>query len=265
MADDKLPEFYPGETEGSLKIHEKQEEQDSGMARRGLSSPRPVGPHAMMPTHSGPGPAMPAGLPSQPFLSELPVRGGSHLSTQMVHADINTEQQSSFVEGGNMGTVGNTAIHHGAPTLPMSEILASPHDAPDRRQSLVFSPPTDFQAPANTTMYSQHWQSSSAAPSNSPMYTSFAHQQGAPAPTYGTQPAIGLQQNQQQYMPQPYDPMTRTPSFGTNQGQIFRPGVNQQGVGHTQGYSGYLPPDTRGMPTPGINAKVETIPRPQMQ
>lgn len=266
MADDKLPEFCQGESEGPLKIHEKHDEQDVRAARRGLSSPRPVAPHSLMPTHSGPGSAVPGGLPPQPFLSELPVRGGTHLSTQMVHADMNADQQSSFVENGNMGSVGGAPIHHGATNLPMSEILTSPHDTPDRRHSFVFSPPADFhQPPANTTMYSQHWQSSSAAPAASPMYTSFAHQQAPPTPTYGTQPAIGLQQSQQQYMPQPYDPMARTPPFDANHGHIFRPGVNQGGVGHTQGYTGYLPSDTRGMAASGVSAKAEPLSRPQMQ
>ena len=206
IADDKMPEHCQDETEGRSQMHEKRDEQNAGTSRRGLTSPRSVAPHGLMPTHSAPGSTVPGGLTSQPFLSELPVRGGTHLSTQMVHADMNPEQQSSFVEGGNLGTVGGAPIHHGATNLPMSEILTSPHEPPDRRQSFVFNPPADFHhAPANTTMYPQHWQSSSAAPAASPMYTSFAHQQAPPTPTYGTQPAIGMQQSQQQYMPQPYE------------------------------------------------------------
>lgn len=266
MADDKLPEFSQSEPEGRLKMHEKHDEEESGSARRGISLPRPGAPHSMMPTHSGPGSTVPGSLSSQPFLSELPVRGGTHLSTQMVHTDMNAEQQPPFVESTGMGTVGSTSIHHGATNLPMSEILTSPHDGPDRRQSFVFSPPADFpQAPGNTAMYSQHWQSSSAAPAPSPLYTSFPHQQAPPTPTYGAQPAMGLQQSQQQYMPQPYDPMARTPSFDASHGHIFRPGVNQGGVGQTQGYTGYIPSDTRGMAPSGISAKVEPLSRPQMQ
>lgn len=266
MADDKLPELSQGETEGRLKMHEKHEE-GSGPARRSVSSPRPVAPHAMMPTHSGAGSTVPSGLSSQPFLSELPVRAGTHLSTQMVHTDMNAEQQSSFVESGSMGTVGGTSIHGGATNLAMSEILTSPHDGPDRRQSFVFSPPTDFhQTSANTTMYTQNWQSSSAAPAATPMYTSFAHQQAPPTPTYGAQPAIGLQQSQQQqYMPQPYDSMARTASFDANQNHMFRPGVSPGGVGHTQGYTGYLSSDTRGMAPPSVSAKAEPLSRPPMQ
>ena len=261
MADDKLPEFSQGESEERLNMHEKHEEEEPSTARRALSSPRPVAPHTLMPTaHSGPG-----GLPSQPFLSELPVRGGTHLPTQMVHPDINPEQQSSFVENGSMASVGGASIHHGATSLPMSEILASPHDVPDRRQSFVFNSPAEFhQASANTTMYSQHWQSSSAAPAASPLYTSFGHQPTPPNPTYGTQPAIGLQQNQQQYMTQAYDTMARTPSFDASQSHIFRPGVNQGEVGHAQGYTGYLPSETRGMAPSGVNAKVDPLSRAQL-
>lgn len=224
------------------------------MPRRGLSPPRPVAPHALIPTHSGA--SSNVGLSSQPFLSELPVRGGAHLSTQMVHADMNAEQQQPpFVENGSIGAVGGASIHHSSNNLPMSEILTSPHDTPDRRQSFIFSPPGDFhQTPTNTSMYSQHWQTSSAAPAASPLYTSFNHQQTPATPTYGSQPAaMGLQQNQQQYMSQPYDPLARTPSFDTNNGPIFRPGVSQAGVGQTQGYAGYIPSD-RG--------KVDTLTRP---
>ncbi|SPO01026.1 uncharacterized protein DNG_03774 [Cephalotrichum gorgonifer] len=267
MADDKLPEFYQVETDTSPKIHEKHDDQDPGTVRRGLSPVKQqVPPHSLLPTNGNPGSNVPSGMQSQSFLSDLPVRDGAHLSTPMVHADMNPEQQSSFIGGASMGGVAGTSIHHGATNLPMPEILTSPHDTPDRRHSLVFNQPSDFPGPANTTMYPQHWQSSSAAPATSPMYTSFSHQQAAPAQTYGTQPAIGIQQGQQQYIPQPYDPMARAPSFDPSHGQMFRAGVNQTGVGHAQGgYPGYLPSDTRGMAAPNIGAKVDNLSRSHMQ
>jgi hypothetical protein len=266
MADDKLPDYYEAEMGEPLKLRVKHEEHDPGALQRPLSTPKSATPHAIMSTHGGADSSMTHGMPSQEFLSELPVRGGTHISTQMVHADLNAVQQPPFVEGAGMAGVGGTSLQHGTASLTASEIIASPHDTPDRRHSLVFSPPADFPTSANTSLYSQHWPSSSSAgPAAPPMYTSFAHQQAVATHSYGTQPALGLQPSQPQYLSQPYEPMPRTPTFDTSHGHIFRAGVNQGGVGHAAGYSGYLSSDARGMAAPGIGAKGDGISRPQMQ
>jgi len=266
MADDKIPEFYQNESDGSLKTgREKHDDQDAPIGHRGLSPPKPVAPHPMIPTNAATGATNTAGNISAPqFLSELPVRGGSHLPTQLVQPEMGSEQQASYVESAGIGGVANTSIHHTAPSLPMSEILASPHDTTDRRHSLVFNSPTDFSASGNTAMYSQQWQPASTAPATSPMY-SFPHQQTpAPQANYGAQPNMSLQQGQQQYLPQQYEGLQRAAApFDPNHPHLYRQGpVTQPNVGHTQGYPNYLSSDNRGLP--GSSIKPESLPRSHM-
>ncbi|PKS10339.1 hypothetical protein jhhlp_002090 [Lomentospora prolificans] len=267
MADDKIPEYYQTESENSLKAtREKHDEHEAPIAHRGLTpSKAAVSSHPMMSTSGASGTNTTNSITAPQFLSELPVRGGSHLSAQLVQSDMGSEQQASYVEGATISGVTNPSIHHSAASLPMSEILASPHDTTDRRHSLVFNSSTDFSAQGNTAIYPQQWQPASTAPATSPMYSSFQHQQTPTAqPNYSAQTNLGLQQGQQPYLPPQYDGLPRTPSFDPHQGHLFRSNpVAPPNVGHSQGYPNYLSSDNRGLP--GSNIKVESLSRPHLQ
>lgn len=265
MADDKIPEYYQPEADNSVKGREKQEEQDAVAGHRGLTPSKAVAPLAMISTSSAGASNAGNGMTGPPFLSELPVRGGSHLGAQLVQTDMGTEQQATYVESGAISGVTNPSIHHSAASLPMSEILTSPHDTTDRRHSLVFNSSADFSTQGGTAMYPQQWQPASTAPATSPLYASFAHQQTPTAQSsYGAQPSLNLQHSQQPYLPPHYDGLQRTPSFDPHQGHLFRSNaVAQPSVGHTQGYPNYLSSDNRGLP--GSNIKLESLSRQHMQ
>ncbi|KAK1994094.1 hypothetical protein LX36DRAFT_683880 [Colletotrichum falcatum] len=236
MSEDKFPENPPSDNEDNGFV----KEEDEHPSINSSTSPSKTGaPHDLL--HTSSGDHSPAGpLHGGAYMNEMPMRNQQY-SAQMMSSSIQPEHH--FVENNN--------IH--PPGMPLQELVPASHD-PHRRSSMYASP-TEYSNAASAGMYTQPWQGGTAAPGGNSVY-SFTPQQPGPAQGHFATSSVPMSQNQ--YMPTPYDNMSRA-GFDS----VFRPvSASQTPVQNSQGFPGYLPTDARGIPGPG--AKPEPLARGQM-
>lgn len=238
MSEDKFPESYPSDNEDNGFV---KEEDEHPSITSSVSPSKTGAPHDLL--HTSSNDHSPTGtLHGGAYMSEMPMRGQQY-STQMLPTNIHPEHH--FVESNNIHT----------PGMPLQDLVPAPHD-PHRRSSMYTSP-TEYPNAAPAGMYTQPWQGASTAPGGASVY-SFTPQQPGPAQGHYTNTSVPLAQNQ--YIPSPYDSMSRG---GFDQGGMFRPvSASQTPVQNSHGFPGYLPTDTRGLPGPG--GKTEPLTRGQM-
>ncbi|KAF6836946.1 hypothetical protein CMUS01_05212 [Colletotrichum musicola] len=230
MSEDKFPENYPSDNEDNGFVKEEDEHHPSITSSASPSKAGP--PHELL--HASSSDHSPAGaLQSGAYMNEMPLRGQQY-STQMLPSNIHSEHH--FVEGNNIHPPGG---------MPLQDLVPASHD-PHRRSS-IYTSPTEYPNAASAGMYAQTWQGGSTAPNGASVYSFTQQQQPGSAPGHFGNASVPLAQNQ--YMPSPYDGMSRT---GFDQGSMFRPvGATQTPVQGSQPFSGYLPTDTRGLPNSG--------------
>ncbi|TDZ60737.1 Uncharacterized protein CTRI78_v004777 [Colletotrichum trifolii] len=232
MSEDKFPDAYPSDNEDNGFVKEEDEHHQS-MASS--ASPSKAGPqhdllHTSSNDHSPAGP-----IPGGAYLNEMPLRNQPY-STQMLPSNMHSEHH--YVESSSMHSSGN---------LPLQELVPTPHD-PHRRPSMYGSQ-AEYSNTNPTGMYTQAWQGGSTAPGGASVY-SFTPQPAGPASGHFNNTSVPLAQNQ--YMPTPYESMSRG---GFDQGGMFRPvPASQTPVQNAQAFSGYLPTDARGLPGNGVKA-----------
>lgn len=185
------------------------------------------------------------------FVNDLPMRTSQQAPPQPMLHDMNNHHHQSLLEDGM--SINGAPVNPGGTNIGV-EILSHSHDT-SRRPSIY----GDYNNVGNSGLYTQHWQSVTAAPSTQPLY---AHQQNTPAQSYvPTVPAT----HPQSYVNNSYvDAMPRH-GYDPSQGQMFRPGdVSQAPVNQQQGYN-YIPNDGRGMPAlPGVSEVIDSGPRGHM-
>nr|XP_036584700.1 DUF2841 domain-containing protein [Colletotrichum truncatum]KAF6794350.1 DUF2841 domain-containing protein [Colletotrichum truncatum] len=239
MSEDKFPESYPSDNEDNGFV---KEEDDHHPSITSSASPSKTGPpHDLL--HTSSSDHSPTGtLQSGAYMNEMPLRNQQY-SAQMMPSSIHTEHH--FVEGNNI---------HPPSGMPLQDLVPPSHD-PHRRPS-IYASATEYPNAASG-MYTQPWQGGSTAPNGASVY-SFTPQQSGPAQGHFGNPSVPLAQNQ--YIPTPYDNISRG---GFDQGSMFRPvGATQTPVQNAQGFSGYLPTDTRGLP--GSGGKPDALARGQI-
>ncbi|KAK1640536.1 hypothetical protein BDP81DRAFT_311889 [Colletotrichum phormii] len=237
MSEDKFSENYPSDNEDNGFV---KEEDEHPSITSSVSPSKTGAPHELL--HNSTSDHSPTGpLHGGAYMNEMPMRGQQQYSTQMLSSNIHPEHH--FVETNN--------IH--PPGMPLQDLVPTTHD-PHRRASLYTSP-TEYSTTNNAGMYTQPWQGSSAAPGGASVY-SFTPQQPGPGQGHFANPSVPLNQNQ--YIPTPYDNISRS-GFD----QVFRPvSAHQTPVQNSQGFPNYLPTDTRGLP--GSGGKAEALARGQM-
>ncbi|KAJ0317232.1 hypothetical protein COL5a_011209 [Colletotrichum fioriniae] len=237
MSEDKFSENYPSDNEDNGFV---KEEDEHPSITSSVSPSKTGAPHDLL--HNSTNDHSPTGpLHGGPYMNDMPMRGQQQYSTQMLSSNIHPEHH--FVETNN--------IH--PPGMPLQDLVPTTHD-PHRRASLYTSP-TEYSTTNNAGMYTQPWQGSSAAPGGASVY-SFTPQQPGTGQGHFANPSVPLNQNQ--YIPTPYDSISRS-GFD----QVFRPvSASQTPVQNSQGFPNYLPTDTRGLP--GSGGKAEALARGQM-
>ncbi|KXH45987.1 hypothetical protein CNYM01_03953 [Colletotrichum nymphaeae SA-01] len=237
MSEDKFSENYPSDNEDNGFV---KEEDEHPSITSSVSPSKTGAPHDLL--HNSTSDHSPTGpLHGGPYMSDMPMRGQQQYSTQMLSSNMHPEHH--FVETNN--------IHQSG--MPLQDLVPTTHD-PHRRASLYTSP-TEYSTTNNAGIYSQPWQGSSAAPGGASVY-SFTPQQPGTGQGHFANPSVPLNQNQ--YIPTPYDNISRS-GFD----QVFRPvSASQTPVQNSQGFPNYLPTDTRGLP--GSGGKAEALARGQM-
>lgn len=171
------------------------------------------------------------------FVGDVPIRGPSQYSTQMIPPNMHADQH--LVDNGTLHTAG---------TMPLHDIVPSSQEG--HRRASLFTPAAEYQNPSpsvGAAFYAQPWTAGSAAPPTGSMY-SFPPQQQQQQPSppqghFGNHPAVSLAQGQ--YMgAAPYDGLPRG-SF--DQGTMFRPSstTSQGQVATSQPFPGYITSDVR--------------------
>lgn len=237
MSEDKFSENYPSDNEDNGFV---KEEDEHPSITSSVSPSKTGAPHDLL--HNSTSDHSPTGpLHGGPYMSDMPMRGQQQYSTQMLSSNMHPEHH--FVETNN--------IHQSG--MPLQDLVPTTHD-PHRRASLYTSP-TEYSTTNNAGIYSQPWQGSSAAPGGASVY-SFTPQQPGTGQGHFANPSVPLNQNQ--YIPTPYDNISRS-GFD----QVFRPvSASQTPVQNSQGFPNYLPTDTRGLS--GSGGKAEALARGQM-
>jgi hypothetical protein len=214
MADDKLAEMCPSETEETLVV--KEDEQEPASVASSVSPQRnqhqtsaSTGPMA------GNGPTA-ANLAGGTFMGELPHRAPSYAPTPLLHADLGPETH------GYMDTNGMGGRHTG---LPMQDMCAHPHDNSRRGSSSMFHTQADYaNTPTGTAMYPA-WHQATTAPSNNTLYSFHTSgQQQAPSHGHFAQPPPVPMAQPQAYLGPNFDGLQRAP-FDSAQEQLFRTGT----------------------------------------
>lgn len=233
MAEDKIPEAYSENDDGSIT----KDEDDQDVPSTKLSTVQSLMPPT--PEHSSS-----TALHGTPFLSDLPVRGTQY--TPQLIPEI-TPDQHGFGEGTtSMSVGGQTSVHSAGGNLALDIGVATSQDS-SRRPS-IFSPPPDYSGQPSTNMYNQQWQPGSTAPNTSSMYA-FTQQQTNPSATTFVNPSVPLNQSQA-YMGGSFEGLSR--GYDGAQASMFQArGVSQQTAHGSPGYN-YLTNDSRALP--GVKA-----------
>lgn len=212
MADDKVPDGWQEEDEGTEAPQEEEQHETTPISSDGK------------PEHNLPAITSsdinPTGHMSgtSSFMGELPVRGNAYTQPAMMQSDMSTAS-SGFVENNGLG-VNHPPALPAAHGMPMSDSFSDPHGS-TRRQS-IYTSPTEYGNSSQSHMYST-WNQSNP-PTSSPMY-SFHNQQQATHSTgsFVDQPHVPLTQTPQYLEAPPFDNMHNHTS------SLFRPTSVPQG------------------------------------
>jgi hypothetical protein len=231
MADDRIPENWASDNDTASSLKED-DEQEMTPGPPGMSSRHGLPTSTMMPAQPSAEHSPTSHMSAGPYLTEMPVRGGSY-QQQLMGGELHQEQ-SHFVEAAPMTT--QSASMHGPNALPLHDMFPSPHDT-SRRPSM-FPPPAEYASPATPAVYPGGWQSTTAAPSSSPMY-SYPPQQPGPQQAFVGQHGVPMPHGQQFMASSNFDGLTRT-NHDPSHGSMYRP----TNLGHNPGqqtsvYSGY--------------------------
>jgi len=235
MPDDKIPDNYQSDNEdGSAR-----EGDDSGQnsVAPGVSPNKPAAPHSLITTptteHSPAGP-----LHGGPFVNDLPVRPAQYAQS-MITSDL---EQHHYAEGGAL-TVGAPPPLQPHGSMAMTDMLG-PHDT-SRRPS--FYSQSEYPTPSASLYNANNWQTSTTAPSATPMYanTFTPQQQHHPsqpaAGTYVQQQPVTMAQGQS-YLGAAYDGLPRYDN------DLFRPAaVTNNPASQSPGYPTYVNHDNRAL------------------
>jgi len=224
MSDDKVSDSYP--SDGDSGINSRDDDDELRPATPSVGGSKTPQPLSMVPAANGT-------IPAQTFLSDIPVRGGApSLSHQIVHAHAAHASHAGDLGGGDQQPY--VDVSHGGDLT----IMTNTHDG-DRRPSMLFNSPTEYPNSATTSMYPQPWPPTTTAASTSAMYSTFAHQPAASAPSpFGNHANMPLQQGQRYLGPPTFDGLPNA-AFDPNQAGLFRQGgVGSSPVGHHQPYDG---------------------------
>ncbi len=231
MGDDKVLDSYQSDAEELPRAAVVKDEKEQEVP----SSASSVSPHNSMLSAAGADNNTGGGLGSA-FLNDIPHRPGPPYPPQMLHAELSPEQQA-YVDSGNMGVSGQTAMHAPHAGMTLQEMCPNPHES--GRRPPMFNPPTDFSNNAATGALYPAWSQSSAAPNNSALYSFTPQQQGQGQGSFIPQSGVSMAQSQQ-YLAS-YDGLPRTPFEPTHAG-MFRPANAAAAASpvHAQGYALHL-------------------------
>ncbi|KAI2464180.1 hypothetical protein F4781DRAFT_425754 [Annulohypoxylon bovei var. microspora] len=178
------------------------------------------------------------------FVGDMPVRGTPY--SQPVLGSEMTAERQTFVDA---PTIPNQAPLHPTTNISLHDMYTNPHDS--SRRSSIFTSPSEYTNPTTSTIYqvNQQWQTSSAAPSNSSVYT-FPQQSGNAHQPFVSHAGVPMPQGQQ-FLGAPFDGLPRV-SHDAQHGGMIR-ALPQPG------YSSYMSHEPGHLSASGT--KAESLPR----
>lgn len=133
-----------------------------------------------------------------------------------------------------------SSVHSAGNNIPIDIGVSPAHD--NSRRPSIFNSPAEYGGQNGTNLYTPQWQTASAAPNTSAIYTFTQQQPNASAAAF-VNPGVAMNQNQS-YMGAPFDGISR--GYDPNQPAMFRQGgVPQPQVHAAQSYN-YVAHDNRG-------------------
>jgi hypothetical protein len=212
MADDMVQNYCPSDDEDDddnvgfpARLKAESERKSSGSDTSSVPPTNTATPHNLFPSLNRSHALNPTTLQAASYMGTLSIRDSQYGTTAMMPPD-----QYQYADGGNMTNGGQaTSLQAHATALHMHDVLSGPQE-PGRRSSIL-NTPSDFSSlspsgmyPANVGWQPQQPPSASTAPPPSAMYAvtaQAAHHAQTPLPL------PPLQQQEQQYGPQGFDPL----------------------------------------------------------